>query len=56
MTLNTDLVALVDAVDELRVGGSPGKADGSGVDGLCLDVAGGDGGHWANERKRERDG
>lgn len=46
MTLDTDLVALVDAVDELRVGGRPGEADGSGVDGLGLDVAGGDGGHW----------
>lgn len=45
MTLDTDLVALVDAVDELRVGSCPGEADGGGVDGLGMDVAGGDGGH-----------
>lgn len=56
MTLDTDLVALVDAVDELRVGGRPGEADGGGVDGLSLDIAGGDGGHWASDRKREREG
>lgn len=45
VTLDTDLVSLVDAVDELRVGGRPGETDGGGVDGLGLDVAGSDGGH-----------
>lgn len=53
MTSDTDLVALVDAIDELRVGGCPGEADGRRVDGLGLDVAGGDGGHWASDRERE---
>lgn len=39
------LVALVDPVDELRVGGGPREADGGGVDGLGLHVARGDGGN-----------
>lgn len=40
-----DLVALVDPVDELRVGGGPREADGGGVDGLGLHVPRGDGGN-----------
>lgn len=39
------LVALVDPVDELGVGRRPGEADGGGVDGFGLHVAGGDGGN-----------
>lgn len=42
----TDLVALVDAIDELRVGGRPRETDRRGVDRLRLHVTGGDGGHW----------
>lgn len=42
----TDPVALVDAVDELRVGGRPRKTERCRVDRLGLHVAGGDGGHW----------
>lgn len=44
-TADTDLVPLVDAVDELRVRGRPRETDGSRVDRLGLHVAGGDGGH-----------
>lgn len=51
MTFDTDLVALVDAVDKLRVGGRPGEANGGGVDGLGLDVAGSNSGHWESDRK-----
>lgn len=40
------LVALVDPVDELRVGGGPREADGGGVDGLGLHVPRGDGGNY----------
>lgn len=45
-TAVTDLVALVDAVDELRVRGCPRKTDSCRVDRLSLHVAGGDGGYW----------
>lgn len=41
----TDLIALVDAVDELRVRGCPRETDGGGVDRLGLHVTRGDGGH-----------
>lgn len=54
----TDLVALVDAVDELRVRGCPGKTDGCRVDRLGLHVARGDGGYWdewgEEEKKRQK--
>lgn len=46
MAAATDLVALVDAVDELRVGRHPRETDSRGVDRLGLHVTGGDGGHW----------
>lgn len=39
------LVALVDAIDELGAGGVPGEADGGGVGGFCMHVAGGYRGH-----------
>lgn len=39
------LVALIDAVDELRAGGVPGEADGGGIGGLSLHVARGHSGH-----------
>ena len=42
----TDLVALVDAVDELRVRGRPRETDSCRVDRLSLHIAGGDGGYW----------
>lgn len=40
------LVALVDPVDELRVGRRPREADGRRVDSFGLDVTWGDGGNW----------
>lgn len=46
MAAATDLVALVDAVDELRVGRHPRETDSRRVDRLGLHVTGGDGGHW----------
>lgn len=49
----TDLVALVDAVDELRVGGRPGETDGRRVDRLGLHVTGGDGGNWDGRGEEE---
>lgn len=58
----TDLVALVDAVDELRVRGRPREADRRRVDRLGLHVAGGDGGHWEGQaevgrgRRRKKQG
>lgn len=50
-TAPTDLVALVDAVDELRVRGDPCKTDGGGVDRFGLDVAGGDSWHCDGDKK-----
>lgn len=50
----TDLVALVDAVDELRVGGRPRETDGRRVDRLGLHVTGGDGGNWDGRGEGER--
>lgn len=49
----TNLVALVDAVDELRVRGCPRKTDSCRVDRLGLYVAGGDGGHWDEQGEEE---
>lgn len=46
MAAATDLVALVDAVDELWVGRHPRETDSRRVDRLGLHVTGGDGGHW----------
>lgn len=51
----TDLVALVDAVDELRVRGRPRETDRRRVDRLGLHVAGGDGGHWGWTRRGKMD-
>lgn len=51
------LVALVDAVDELRVRGCPGEAYCGGVDGLCFHIAWSDGGNWMTgkmEKGRQR--
>lgn len=50
----TDLVALVDAVDELRVGGCPRKTDRRRVDRLGLHVPGGDGGNWDGWGEEEK--
>lgn len=47
----TDLVALVDAVDELRVRGCPRKTDGCRVDRLGLHIARGDGRYWGWTRR-----
>lgn len=48
------LVALVDAVDELRVRGCPGEADCGGVDGLCFHIAWSDGGNWLTGKMENR--
>lgn len=45
------LVALVDPVDELRVGRRPGEADRGRVDGFGLHVTWGDGGNLGGEEK-----
>lgn len=50
-----DLVALVDAVDELRVGGCPRETDSRRVDRLGLHAPGGDGGHWRGGKKGGRE-
>lgn len=52
----TDLVALVDAVDELRVRGCPRKTDSCRVDRLGLHVAGGNGGYWDGRGEKEKGG
>lgn len=50
----TDPVALVDAVDELRVRGCPRKTDSCRVDRLGLHVARGNGGHWDGRGEEEK--
>lgn len=52
----TDLVALVDAIDELRVGGCPRKTDSRRVDRLGLHVTGGDGGYWDGRGEEGEEG
>lgn len=54
-TAVTDLVALVDAVDELRVRGCPRKTDSCRVDRLSLHVARGDGGYWNGWGEEEKE-
>lgn len=54
MTAHTDPVALVDAVDELRVRGRPRETDSRRVDRLGLHVAGGDGGDWDGRGRKGR--
>lgn len=51
----TDLVALIDAVDELRVGGCPRKTDSCGVDRLGLHVTWGNGGYWGGRGEEEKE-
>lgn len=51
---STDLVALVNAVDELRVRGCPRKTDSCRVDRLGLHVAWSDGGYWDGCEKEEK--
>lgn len=50
----TDLVPLVDAVDELRVRSCPRKTDRRGVHRLGLHIAGGDGGNLDAQRRGGR--
>lgn len=50
----TDPVALVDAVDELRVRGHPRETESCRVDRFGLHVAGGDGGYWDGRGEEEK--
>lgn len=50
----TDPVALVDAVDELRVRGHPRETESRRVDRFGLHVAGGDGGYWDGRGEEEK--